>query len=84
MTFEEASTDENWRKAMDEEIFAIEKNDTWELTNLPVDKKPIGVKWVYKTKYKLNGEINRFEARLVAKGYKQKSKHIDIRFHKIR
>ena len=57
---------------MDEEIFAIEKNDTWVITDLPVDKKPIGVKWAYETKYKPNGEIDCFKARLVAKGYQQK------------
>ena len=34
--------------------------------------KPIGVKWVYKTKYKPNREIDCFKARLVAKSYKQK------------
>ncbi|PNX60252.1 hypothetical protein L195_g060093, partial [Trifolium pratense] len=72
LNFEEASGDENWIKAMDEEINAIEKNKTWELTELPADKKPIGMKWVYKTKYKPSGEIDRFKARLVAKGYKQK------------
>jgi len=55
VTFEEASGDEKWIKAMDEEINAIEKNKTWELTELPTDKKPIGVKWVYKTKYKPSG-----------------------------
>nr|KYP52431.1 hypothetical protein KK1_025736 [Cajanus cajan] len=57
---------------MDEKIHAIEKNQTWELTDLPADKRPIGVKWVYKTKYKSSGEIDRLKARLVAKGYKQK------------
>jgi hypothetical protein len=72
VTFEEAAGNENWIKAMDEEINAIEKNKTWELTELPADKKPIGVKWVYKTKYKPSGEIDRYKARLVAKGYKQK------------
>ncbi|KAI4357505.1 hypothetical protein L6164_001448 [Bauhinia variegata] len=70
--YEEASNDLKWRKTMDEEIYAIEKNDTWELTDLPTDKEPIGVKWVYKTKYKPNGEIERFNSRLVTKGYKQK------------
>ncbi|XLT27854.1 hypothetical protein HN873_059146, partial [Arachis hypogaea] len=73
LNFEEAFKDNNWKKAMDEEIHAIEKNDTWELTDLPADKKPIGVKWVYKTKYKPSGEVDRFKARLVAKGYKQKT-----------
>ncbi|XP_027351227.1 uncharacterized protein LOC113862337 [Abrus precatorius] len=57
---------------MDAEIHAIEKNQTWELTDLPVDKRSIGVKWVYKTKYKPSGEIDHFKVRLVAKGYKQK------------
>ena len=47
-------------------------HDIWKLTNLSVGKKPIGVKWVYKTKYKLDGKVDRFKARLVAKGYKQK------------
>ena len=41
-------------------------------TDLPTDKKLIGVKWVYKTKYKPNGEIDHFKVRLVAKRYKQK------------
>ena len=46
---------------MDGEIHAIEKKDTWKLTNPPENKKAIGVKWVYKTK-----------AKLVDKGYKQR------------
>ena len=53
---------------MNEEINAIEKNETWELTYLPTNKRPIGVKWVYKTNYIPNGKIDRFKARLVAKG----------------
>jgi len=39
---------------MDAEIESIEKNDTWELTDLPKGYKTIGVKWVYKTKLKDN------------------------------
>ena len=57
---------------MDDEINAIERNDTWELIDLPKGHKIIGVKWVYKTKLKENGEINKHKAQLVAKGYKQK------------
>lgn len=44
VTFEEASSDENWKKAMDDEIRAIEKNDTWELVDLPTNKRPIELK----------------------------------------
>lgn len=38
-----------WKNAMDVKIKAIDKNDTWELIDLPREKT-IGVKWIYKTK----------------------------------
>lgn len=60
---------------MNEEINAAGKNKIWEPTELPADKKPIGVKWLYKTKYKSSGEIDHFKARLVAKGYKKKIRY---------
>ena len=72
MTFEEANKEAKWRKAMEEEIHSIKKNDTWELTSLPQDSNPIGVKWVYKTKRDAKGVVERHKARLVVKGYKQK------------
>ncbi|BBN69587.1 hypothetical protein Prudu_1033S000100 [Prunus dulcis] len=56
---------------MDEEIKYIEKNNTWELTELPQGYKTIGVKWVFKTKLNEKGEIHKHKACLVAKGYKQ-------------
>lgn len=61
------------REVMDAEIHSSEKNATWMLTNLPANEKLIGVKRVNRTKYKPNGEDDRFKVRLVAKGYKQKS-----------
>lgn len=72
LIFAEAVQDDRWVRAMDEEIHSIEKNNTWEVTSLPKGKKPIGVKWVYKTKYKPDGQVDRLKARLVVKGYKQK------------
>jgi hypothetical protein len=45
--FEDAVTEEKWKKAMDIKIQAIERNDIWELTDLPKGQKTIGVKWVY-------------------------------------
>ncbi|CAM8908234.1 unnamed protein product [Rhodiola kirilowii] len=57
---------------MDAEIASIGKNDTWELIPLPVGKNAIGVKWVYKTKYRPNSQVDQLKARLVVKGYRQK------------
>ncbi|KAJ6856654.1 hypothetical protein NC651_038340 [Populus alba x Populus x berolinensis] len=71
ITFTEAVKSEKWRKAMDQEIQAIEKNETWDLTVLPSRGKTIGVKWVFKTKFNENGEVDKYKARLVAKGYCQ-------------
>lgn len=62
----------NWRLAMDSEIESIKKNKTWTLTKLPAEAKRIGVKWVYKTKYTEHGKIDKYKARLMAKGYSQK------------
>ena len=56
---------------MDAKIEAIERNDTWELTDLPTEAKKVGVKWIYKTKFNENGEVDKYKARLVAKGYTQ-------------
>ncbi|KAI3688864.1 hypothetical protein L2E82_46759 [Cichorium intybus] len=68
----EAASDPNWIKAMNDEMEALYRNNTWEITDLPVNRKPIGCRWVYKIKYKSNGEIERYKARLVAKGYNQR------------
>lgn len=70
-SFEEATTEENWRKAMDYKMESIEKNETWQLTQPTVGAKKISVKWVFKTKQKENGEVDKYKARLVAKGYAQ-------------
>jgi len=70
-SFEEAEIDEKWRKAMDLEMEAIEKNKTWQLTTLLEGAKKIGLKWVFRTKLNENGEVDKFKVRLVAKGYAQ-------------
>jgi len=70
-TYSEAITDPRWIEAMQAEIQALESNKTWEITDLPPGKKPIGCRWIYKVKYKSTGEVERFKARLVAKGYSQ-------------
>ena len=73
ITFPEAVKDEKWVKAMNEEIGAIEKNQTWEVAELPKGHKTIGVKWVFKKKMNPKGKVERYKARLVVKGYRQKA-----------
>jgi hypothetical protein len=67
--YEDVVKYEMWRKAMDSEIEAIEKNNTWQLMKLLARGKVIEVKWVYKTKLNEHGEIDKHKAQLVAKGY---------------
>ncbi|CAL8115437.1 unnamed protein product [Prunus armeniaca] len=68
---EEALKDLKWAKAMDEEMLALQKNNTWEVMQLPVGKKTVGCRWVFTVKYKVDGTVERYKARLVAKGYTQ-------------
>ncbi|RVX17752.1 Retrovirus-related Pol polyprotein from transposon RE2 [Vitis vinifera] len=60
-----------WKEAVMEEIRALEKNETWEVMNLPRGKKPVGCKWIFTMKYKADGTVERYKARLVAKGFTQ-------------
>nr|GEU62915.1 ribonuclease H-like domain-containing protein [Tanacetum cinerariifolium] len=70
--FHEATKDPHWIEAMNNKMNALYKNDTWEITDLLIGRKAIGGKWVYKIKYKSNGDIDRYKARYVAKGFNQK------------
>ncbi|GKE14553.1 ribonuclease H-like domain-containing protein [Tanacetum coccineum] len=59
-------------EAMNNEIEAINRNNTWYVCDLPYGRKAIGCKWIYKIKYKASGEVERYKARLVAKGFSQR------------
>ncbi|XP_074299960.1 uncharacterized protein LOC141631152 [Silene latifolia] len=70
-SFKEAIRDDGWCEAMKLEIDALERNDTWELSDLPPNKKALGCRWIYKIKYKSDGSIERLKARLVVFGNHQ-------------
>ncbi|GKC68141.1 ribonuclease H-like domain-containing protein, partial [Tanacetum coccineum] len=68
-TFQEASQNPKWIKAMNLEMEALFRNNTYVLADLPPRRKAIRCKWFWKIKYKSSSEIDRYKARLVAKGF---------------
>uniref|UniRef100_A0A453GS05 Reverse transcriptase Ty1/copia-type domain-containing protein n=1 Tax=Aegilops tauschii subsp. strangulata TaxID=200361 RepID=A0A453GS05_AEGTS len=65
--FEDAKTEECWRRAMDDELGSIRDNDTWELADLPNGHNAIELKWEYEVKKGAEGNLVKHKARLVAK-----------------
>lgn len=57
---------------MNEELIALEKSTTWEICTLLDDKHVIGCRWVCKTKLNVDGSLERYKTRLVAKWYTQR------------
>jgi hypothetical protein len=58
-----------WIEAMEEELKSMSSNKVWDLIKIPDGVKPIGCKWVYEVKRDSKGNIDKFKAILVAKGY---------------
>jgi Reverse transcriptase (RNA-dependent DNA polymerase) len=57
---------------MDEEIKSMYDNNVWDIVPLPEGVKPIGCKWIFKTKNDSEGNVERYKTQLVAKGFTQK------------
>lgn len=55
----EACLDLNLVKVVNDEMEALYRDKTWEICDLPPNKKPIGCKCVYKIKYKSNDEFEK-------------------------
>ncbi|GJU04840.1 zinc finger, CCHC-type containing protein [Tanacetum coccineum] len=76
-TFDEAMKSQDvafWKEAINDEMDSIMGNNTWVLADLPPGCKPLGCKWIFKRKLKVDGTIEKFKARLVIQGFKQKSR----------
>ena len=51
---------------------ALKKNDTLDLVSLPPGKKTVGCRWVYTVKHNEDDSVDKYKAKMVAKGYTQK------------
>ncbi|EOY13165.1 Cysteine-rich RLK (RECEPTOR-like protein kinase) 8 [Theobroma cacao] len=74
ITFAEAHNSTHWKATMDEEVNIINKNSTWFLMERTDIMHVIGVKWIFRTKFNLDGSVNKYKARLVVKGCSQLTK----------
>nr|KAJ0226392.1 hypothetical protein LSAT_V11C100008470 [Lactuca sativa] len=61
-----------WKEAIQDEIDSIMHNNTWVLSDLPPSCKALGCKWILKRKMKVDGTIDKYKARLVIQGFRQK------------
>lgn len=68
---EAMSSNENkkWKSAMRAEYDSLAKNGTWTLVPMPPGYKSTGAKWMYLYKTDKEGEIQRYKAHYVAKGF---------------
>ncbi|CAN0847266.1 Retrovirus-related Pol polyprotein from transposon RE1, partial [Linum grandiflorum] len=66
-----ALADEQWRAAMTTEYVALLRNGTWELVPAPANCNLISNRWVFVLKTRPDGSIERYKARLVARGFQQ-------------
>ena len=62
-----------WKEACEEEYQSLMDNNVWTVVDLPPGKKAVGSKWVFKLKKLPDGSIDRFKARVVARGFTQKA-----------
>ena len=67
----ECPAKEKWKVTLEYEMESLKVNQIWTLVDLPSGRKTIGNKWILKLKRKVDGSINRYKARLVAKDYTQ-------------
>ncbi|XP_071683604.1 uncharacterized protein [Lolium perenne] len=70
-TYQAAMSIPHWREAMEQEYQALLRNETWTLVSPPPRVNVIDSKWVFKVTKHSDGTIERYKARLVARGFRQ-------------
>jgi hypothetical protein len=67
----ESSSEQVWQDAMTKEYQSILKNDVWDIVPRPEGKSVVTSKWIYKIKHAVDGSIEKYKTRFVAKGFSQ-------------
>ncbi|GJU20864.1 zinc finger, CCHC-type containing protein, partial [Tanacetum coccineum] len=76
-TFDKAMKSQDvafWKEEINDEMDSTLGNNTWVLADLPPSCKPLGCKWIFKRKQKVDGTIKKFKARLVIQVFRQNSR----------
>jgi hypothetical protein len=75
MTYEEATSDPvhgaDWEQAIQAEIEGLNTNETWKEEKAPYGANLVSTKWVFTIKTNPDGSLERYKARLVARGFSQ-------------
>jgi hypothetical protein len=67
-SFEEEDKLQVWKDSMLEEYRSILKNNVWDIVSRPKDKSVVSSKWIYKIKHAVDGSVEKFKERFVARG----------------
>ncbi|KAK4386771.1 Retrovirus-related Pol polyprotein from transposon RE2 [Sesamum angolense] len=70
-TYHEALWHPVWKMAMDDEMSALISRGTWKLVEVPPDTDVVACRWVFTLKFRADGTLERYKARLVTKGFTQ-------------
>ena len=60
-----------WLEAMKSEMRSMYENKVWTLIDLPIDRRAIEIKWIFKRKTEADSSVTIYKARIVAKGFRQ-------------
>ncbi|KAJ3503727.1 hypothetical protein NLJ89_g8305 [Agrocybe chaxingu] len=60
-----------WEEAIQKELESLQKAGTWKVVERPPGKNIVGCKWVFRIKKDAFGRIEKYKARLVARGFTQ-------------
>lgn len=62
---------DKWVEAMSQEMKSMYKNNVWTLVDKPEGANTVSNKWIFVIKRKPDGSVDRYKARLVARGFSQ-------------